>query len=174
MSTFAYGAIAISGVFAMKTGVGATAAAMGKAGGAWAVVAARGSYSPTWANMPRQNVQGVAGGWGIFLFAFVTPRVSGRAARGGPWLIHRTAELGYPRGPSGGVNAVAPAGVKTQFAQALYEGREDKVASRYPLKRLGVPEDVAGDVSFLLSSDSAWMTGQTLVIDGGVSLGGGL
>ena len=89
-------------------------------------------------------------------------------------MIHLTAELGYQLGPSVRVNAVAPAVVKTQFAQALYEGREDKVASRYPLKRLGVPEDVAGAVSFLLSSDSSWMTGQTLVIDGGVSLGGGL
>ena len=89
-------------------------------------------------------------------------------------LIHLTAELGYQLGPSVRVNAVAPAVVKTQFAQALYEGREDKIASRYPLKRLGVPEDVAGAVSFLLSSDSSWMTGQTLVIDGGISLGGGL
>ncbi|MHB8186069.1 MAG: SDR family oxidoreductase [Dermatophilaceae bacterium] len=89
-------------------------------------------------------------------------------------LIHLTAELGSQLGPDVRVNAVAPAVVKTQFAQALYEGREDKVAARYPLKRLGVPEDIAGAVSFLLSSDSSWITGQTLVIDGGVSLGGGL
>jgi NAD(P)-dependent dehydrogenase (short-subunit alcohol dehydrogenase family) len=89
-------------------------------------------------------------------------------------LIHLTAELGSQLGPDVRVNAVAPAVVKTQFAQALYEGREEQVAARYPLKRLGVPEDIAGAVSFLLSSDSSWITGQTLVIDGGVSLGGGL
>lgn len=89
-------------------------------------------------------------------------------------LIHLTAELGYQLGPDVRVNAVAPAVVKTQFAQMLYEGREEKVAQKYPLKRLGVPEDIAGAVSFLLSSDSSWITGQTLVIDGGVSLGGGL
>ena len=89
-------------------------------------------------------------------------------------LIHLTAELGSQLGPDVRVNAVAPGVVKTHFAQALYEGREDQVASRYPLKRLGVPEDIAGVVSFLLSSDSSWITGQTLVIDGGVSLGGGL
>ena len=55
---------------------------------------------------------------------------------------------------------------------ALYEGREEQVAAAYPLKRLGVPEDVAGAVSFLLSDDAAWITGQTLVVDGGVTLGG--
>jgi len=89
-------------------------------------------------------------------------------------LIHLTAELGSQLGPDVRVNAVAPGVVKTQFAQALYEGREEQVAARYPLKRLGVPDDIAGVVSFLLSSDSSWITGQTLVIDGGVSLGGGL
>ena len=89
-------------------------------------------------------------------------------------LIHLTAELGSQLGPDVRVNAVAPAVVKTQFAQALYEGREEQVAARYPLKRLGVPEDIAGAVSFLLSSDSSWITGQTLVIDGGVSLDGGM
>ncbi len=89
-------------------------------------------------------------------------------------LIHLTTELGYQLGPEVRVNAVAPAVVKTQFAQALYEGHEEEVAAAYPLRRLGVPEDIAGAVSFLLSSDSAWVTGQTLVVDGGVSLGAGL
>ena len=89
-------------------------------------------------------------------------------------LIHLTAELGTQLGPEVRVNAVAPGVVKTRFAQALYEGREEEVAARYPLRRLGVPEDIAGAVSFLLSGDSSWITGQTLVIDGGVSLAGGL
>jgi NAD(P)-dependent dehydrogenase (short-subunit alcohol dehydrogenase family) len=89
-------------------------------------------------------------------------------------LIHLTTELGHQLGPDVRVNAVAPAIVKTAFAHALYEGREEKVAARYPLKRLGIPEDVAGAVSFLLSGDASWVTGQTLVLDGGVTLGGGL
>jgi NAD(P)-dependent dehydrogenase (short-subunit alcohol dehydrogenase family) len=42
------------------------------------------------------------------------------------------------------------------------------------MKRLGVPEDVAGAISFLLSADAGWITGQTLTIDGGVTLGGAL
>ncbi len=89
-------------------------------------------------------------------------------------LIHLTTELGFQLGPDVRVNAVAPAIVKTAFAHALYEGREEKVAAHYPLKRLGVPEDIAGAVSFLLSGDASWITGQTLVLDGGVTLGGGL
>jgi NAD(P)-dependent dehydrogenase (short-subunit alcohol dehydrogenase family) len=87
-------------------------------------------------------------------------------------MIHLTTELGYQLGPEVRVNAVAPGVVKTVFAQALYEGREEKVAKRYPLKRLGVPADIAGAVSFLLSEDSSWMTGQTVVLDGGASLAG--
>jgi NAD(P)-dependent dehydrogenase (short-subunit alcohol dehydrogenase family) len=89
-------------------------------------------------------------------------------------LIHLTVELAYQLGPHLRVNAVAPAIVKTQFAQALYEGREEKVAAAYPMKRLGAPEDIAGAVSFLLSRDAGWVTGQTLVVDGGVTLGGSL
>ncbi|MGH3432595.1 MAG: SDR family oxidoreductase [Thermocrispum sp.] len=88
-------------------------------------------------------------------------------------LTHLTQELAVELGPDIRVNAVAPALVKTKFATTLYEGREDEVASAYPLKRLGVPSDIGSVVSFLLSADSAWMTGQLLVIDGGVTLTGG-
>lgn len=89
-------------------------------------------------------------------------------------LIRLTTELASELGPDIRVNAVAPAVVKTKFAEALYEGREEKVARAYPLGRLGLPEDVAGAVCFLLSEDAGWITGQTLVVDGGVTLGGGL
>lgn len=88
-------------------------------------------------------------------------------------VIHLTEELAYELGPDIRVNAVAPAIVKTDFAKALYEGREEKTAAPYPLKRLGVPDDIAGVVAFLLSDDAGWMTGQTITVDGGVLLGGG-
>jgi NAD(P)-dependent dehydrogenase (short-subunit alcohol dehydrogenase family) len=86
-------------------------------------------------------------------------------------LIHLTRQLGVELGPTVRVNAIAPAVVKTTFAKALYEGREDEVAQAYPLKRLGVPEDTAKAAAFLLSDDASWITGETLVVDGGVTLG---
>lgn len=89
-------------------------------------------------------------------------------------LIHLTEELAVELGPDIRVNAVAPAIVKTKFATALYEGREEEIASAYPLKRLGIPSDIGSVVAFLLSDDAAWMTGQTLTVDGGVLLMGGV
>jgi 3-oxoacyl-[acyl-carrier protein] reductase len=53
-----------------------------------------------------------------------------------------------------------------------YIGRDfaamrDQVAETIPLRRVGVPEDMAGPAVFLAGEDSAWMTGQSLVVDGG-------
>ncbi|MDQ3576660.1 MAG: SDR family oxidoreductase [Actinomycetota bacterium] len=84
-------------------------------------------------------------------------------------LFHLTSHLGVELGPKVRVNALAPAVVKTQFATALYEGREEEVASRYPAGRLGVPDDIGSAAAFLLSDEASWITGQTLVIDGGVT-----
>ncbi len=89
-------------------------------------------------------------------------------------VVHLTEELAVELGPGIRVNAVAPAVVKTRFAAALYEGREEEVAAAYPMRRLGVPEDIAGAVAFLLSDDAGWMTGQTIVVDGGLLLQGGV
>ena len=89
-------------------------------------------------------------------------------------LIHATAELALELAPRIRVNAVAPAVVKTVFATLLYEGREAEVAAGYPPGRLGVPDDVASVVAFLASDDAGWMTGQTLVVDGGLLLSGGV
>lgn len=89
-------------------------------------------------------------------------------------LIRLTKELAFELSPKIRVNAVAPAVVKTKFATALYEGREEEVTAAYPMKRLGVPADVAGAVSFLLSEESGWITGQMIVLDGGVTLASGL
>jgi 3-oxoacyl-[acyl-carrier protein] reductase len=85
-------------------------------------------------------------------------------------MCYLTQQLALELAPTVRVNAVAPAVVKTKFAASLFEGREAEVASTYPLGRLGVPGDVGGAVAFLLSDEAAWITGHTLVLDGGSSL----
>ncbi|SDP94715.1 3-oxoacyl-[acyl-carrier protein] reductase [Actinopolyspora xinjiangensis] len=89
-------------------------------------------------------------------------------------LSHITRELAVELGPGVRVNAVAPAVVKTQFATALYQDNEDEVAGQYPMRRLGVPSDIAGAAAYLLSDEASWVTGQILTLDGGVSLTGGM
>lgn len=82
-------------------------------------------------------------------------------------LIRLTEELAWELGPSIRVNAVAPAVVKTRFAEALYADGEEAAAASYPLKRLGEPSDVASLVAFLVSDEASWITGETVRIDGG-------
>jgi len=89
-------------------------------------------------------------------------------------LVSLTETLAQELAPGVRVNAVAPAVVKTRFAEALYLGREEEAAAGYPLGRLGEPEDVGALVAFLLSEDASWVTGQTVVADGGVTLTGGV
>ncbi len=82
-------------------------------------------------------------------------------------LINLTTQLAVELGPKVRVNAVAPAVVKTRFAEALYEGREEEVAAAYPVGRLGEPEDVGEAAAYLLGDGAGWVTGQTMVLDGG-------
>ena len=89
-------------------------------------------------------------------------------------VIQLTRQLAVELAPSVRVNAVAPAVIRTRFAEALFAGKEAQVAADYPLGRLGEPEDVAAAVAFLASADAGWMTGQTLTVDGGLTLGGGV
>ena len=88
-------------------------------------------------------------------------------------LIRLTEELAWQLGPAVRVNAVAPAVVETRFSRALYEGRPE-IAATYPLGRLGAPQDVAALVGFLVSDAAAWITGETVRVDGGLLATGGL
>jgi 3-oxoacyl-[acyl-carrier protein] reductase len=66
------------------------------------------------------------------------------------------------------VNAVAPGWIRTQMTEGLPEELKASVQERVPLGRLGEPEDIAGVVVFLCSDASSYMTGQVLVVDGGL------
>jgi NAD(P)-dependent dehydrogenase (short-subunit alcohol dehydrogenase family) len=72
------------------------------------------------------------------------------------------------------VNCIAPGIIKTEFAKALYDDPavEARAVAKYPLGRLGEPADVAGAAVFLASRAGAFVTGQTIVIDGGATAGG--
>ena len=72
------------------------------------------------------------------------------------------------------VNCVAPGIIKTDFARALWQNPKIAQATEAatPLRRLGEPDDVAGAVVFLCSPAGRYITGQSLVIDGGTTVGG--
>lgn len=89
-------------------------------------------------------------------------------------LVHLTKQLALEFAPTTRVNAVIPALIATEFAERLFEDRRSEVESAYPLARLGSPEDIAAAVSFLSSDESQWITGESLVVDGGLSLTGGV
>ncbi len=68
-------------------------------------------------------------------------------------------------------NAVAPGYIQTDMTENLPQGAKENLAVAIPLGRLGTPEDVASAVGFLAGKNSAYITGQVLSIDGGMSMG---
>jgi NAD(P)-dependent dehydrogenase (short-subunit alcohol dehydrogenase family) len=86
-------------------------------------------------------------------------------------LIYLTKVLAAELGPRVRVNGLAPGLIRTEMSLAAWRGeRGDRFASRLPLQRLGEPEDVARSALFLASDDAAWITGETLTIDGGTAV----
>ena len=82
-------------------------------------------------------------------------------------VIHLTRQLAYEMAPGVRVNAIAPGLIKTDMARELWEGRETQQARRIPLRRLGETSDIASAAVFLASDAASWITGHTLVVDGG-------
>ena len=65
------------------------------------------------------------------------------------------------------VNSIAPGYYDTEMSHSLNDEQKEQILRRTPLGRLGVPEDVVGSILFFLSDQASFITGQTLVIDGG-------
>ena len=86
-------------------------------------------------------------------------------------LIHVTKQLALELSPRVRVNAVCPGVVRTRLAEALWKDHEEILSASTALERVGEPPDVAAAVAFLVSDESSWITGDTMVIDGGQVLG---
>jgi NAD(P)-dependent dehydrogenase (short-subunit alcohol dehydrogenase family) len=86
-------------------------------------------------------------------------------------LIHVTKQLALELSPKVRVNAICPGVVRTRLAEALWKDHEDALSASTAVGRIGEPPDVAAAVAFLVSDESSWITGDTMVIDGGQVLG---
>jgi NAD(P)-dependent dehydrogenase (short-subunit alcohol dehydrogenase family) len=100
----------------------------------------------------------------------------------GAYCVSKAADMQMARnlavewGPANiRVNAIAPGLIKTNFARALWESPEiyERSTSTAPLKRIGDPDEIAGMAIYLSSRAGSFTTGQTLCIDGGVTIAGG-
>ncbi len=101
----------------------------------------------------------------------------------GAYNISKAADFQLARnlaaefGPSGvRVNCIAPGLIRTDFARALWENPQTlaAVTSHTPMRRIGEPHEIAGAAVFLASPAASFMTGQTMVIDGGAMVAVGL
>jgi 3-oxoacyl-[acyl-carrier protein] reductase len=106
------------------------------------------------------SIVGVHGNWGQTNYA---------ASKAG--IIGFTKSLARELGSRGvRANVVAPGYVKTQLTEVLPEEATSAMLTNTPLGRLGEPEDVAGAVRFLCSDDASFITGEVLLVDGGLGM----
>ncbi len=127
-------------------------------------------------NMVLPGMAAAGGGAVVILSSIAGIRGNGVI---GAYGISKAAEAALARnlavewGPKGiRVNALAPGLVKTDFARALWEDPKRRAQSeeKNPLRRLGEPVDIAGVALFLAADASAYVTGQTIVADGGETI----
>jgi NAD(P)-dependent dehydrogenase (short-subunit alcohol dehydrogenase family) len=117
---------------------------------------------------------------GVIIIVSSVAGLKGSAALGS-YAISKAADMQLARnlavefGPDGiRVNCIAPGVVRTDFARALYENPQEAASQEAstPLRRLGKPEDIAGAAVFLAARAGAWLTGQSIIIDGGATIVG--
>jgi NAD(P)-dependent dehydrogenase (short-subunit alcohol dehydrogenase family) len=84
-------------------------------------------------------------------------------------VIMLTRQLSRELGGRVRVNAVAPGVIKTRFAEGLWANPEilDRILAQNPMGRIGVPDEVAGAVLFLVSDAASYVNGEVIVVDGG-------
>lgn len=93
--------------------------------------------------------------------------MSGAYNVGKAGLIHLSRQLALELGPGVRVNTIVPGLIRTRFAGAQLEAGEEALVRRHPLGRLGHPADLAGAALLLATEAGGWMTGQTIIVDGG-------
>ena len=109
------------------------------------------------------NIINISSIWGVRGAATEALYSASKAA-----IIAFTQALAGELGPSGiRVNCIAPGVIDTKMNSNLSERDMEQLRLSTPLERIGTGEDIAGAVSFLLSEDASFITGQTLVVDGG-------
>ena len=116
-----------------------------------------------WMQEHGGNVINIASIGGMHYGSFIGVYDTTKAA-----VIYLTKHLAAELAPAVRVNAIAPGLVKTDFARALYESGEEAVSAMVPLKRLGMPDDIAPAAVYLASDAASWVTGEVLVVDGGM------
>jgi meso-butanediol dehydrogenase/(S,S)-butanediol dehydrogenase/diacetyl reductase len=109
------------------------------------------------------SISGMGGDWNMAGY---------NAAKAG--VINLTRSMALDHGADGvRVNAVAPGAILHPGTEALFRSVEDEYLSRVPLGRFASPEDIAAAITFLASKDASYITGQLIVVDGGITAANG-
>ena len=128
------------------------------------------------AKLSRPHMMKVGGGTIIIISSIGGIRSGGNLGGSG---ISKAADFGLARALASEwgvdnirINCIAPGLVKTDFAKALWEDdtRRKRTEATTPLRRLGEPDDIGGVAAFLASKAAAFITGQIIVADGGVTI----
>lgn len=86
-------------------------------------------------------------------------------------LLHLTRQMARELAPRIRVNSISPGVVRTKLSEALWKENEDSTSTLIPAGRIGEPEDIADAIAFLAAPTSSWLTGENLVVDGGMLVG---